>query len=81
MNCHNCGMPEGTLTNKGQHVQITLRAENNFCRDRKSTVWVCTEECAVQAWAISGYGTASSKWSVSLNQARANYKRERKQCP
>jgi hypothetical protein len=71
MKCANCGVPEGALTDKGQSIQITRRAENAFQRDRKVAVWVCTRECGLQQLAISRYGDATHKWPVTLAQFRA----------
>ena len=69
--CWSCGLPPGTDGNKGRSVQIVIPAENGFQRNRKSTVWVCSNECAVQALAISKYGPASHRWPISLAQFRS----------
>lgn len=71
MNCENCGVPQGALLSEGQTIQITRRAENRFKLDRKTTVWACTDECAIQALAISKYGPATHKWPITLSQFRA----------
>lgn len=75
MTCENCGIAEGALLDAGHRIQITRRAENNFKRESKATVWVCTEECGVQALGVSKYGKASHKWPVTLAQFRATVKR------
>jgi hypothetical protein len=71
MKCHNCGMGEGAVAGKGRNIQITLKPENNFQRQRKVSVWVCSDNCAYQALAISKYGPATSKWPVTLAQFRS----------
>ena len=76
MTCHNCGLPERALSQDGQTIQIQLAAGYGEKRPRRSTVWVCTEECALQAMAQSRYGSASSKWPVNLDQARTVFRRE-----
>ncbi len=76
MNCENCGLPPGALFDQGHRITITRRAENNFKRDSKATVWVCSRECGVQALGVSKYGRASCKWSVTLAQVRAWVKRQ-----
>ena len=76
--CHNCGVHEGSLLTEGQTVEVVLQAENKFHRDKKSTVWTCSEECKLQALAISKYGHKTSSWPVTLNQARTLLKREGK---
>jgi hypothetical protein len=74
--CENCGLPEGALLSKGFTAQIVRPAENNFQRERKATVWVCSEECGVQALAISKYGSKSSTWPVPLAKLRSLLKRQ-----
>lgn len=76
MSCENCGLPDGAHADKGHRLQITRRAENNFRRDSKTMVWVCSRECGVQALAISQYGIASHKWPVTLAQYRGTVKRQ-----
>lgn len=77
MNCHVCGIPKGALKNEGREVQIELKAANGFQRNRKVSVWTCTDECAIQALAVSKWGPNSSKWPVSLAQFRATKPLER----
>jgi hypothetical protein len=69
--CHNCGLPEKALSNPGHTLRVTSKAENNFHRDRKVGVWVCCDECAVQALGVSKYGPATHKWPVTLSQFRS----------
>lgn len=76
MSCHNCGTPQGTHSNPGRTITVVARAENGFQRNRKSTVWVCGDECAVQAMAISKYGPASFRWPVKLAKFRSMAKLE-----
>jgi len=78
MACENCGLPEGALQGDadGHKVQIIRRAANGYQRDKKVTVWVCSVECGVQAWGISKYGKATSKWPVTLAQVRGEVKRK-----
>jgi hypothetical protein len=76
MSCENCGLPEGALFDQGQKITITRRAENNYKRDAKALVWVCSGECGVQALGVSKYGHATCKWPVTLAQARASVKRQ-----
>lgn len=72
MNCHNCGLPQGALEgSKGREIQIELKAENAYRRNRKVSVWVCTDECGVQGLAVSKWGKAASHWPVTLAQFRA----------
>ena len=78
MACHNCGLPERSLSQDGQSIQIQLEKGYGEKRPRKSTVWVCTEECAIQALAVSKYGHQTSKWPVTLDQARTIIRREMK---
>jgi hypothetical protein len=47
------------------------KPENNFSRERKITVWVCSDECAIQAMGIAKWGSATHKWPISLAQYRA----------
>lgn len=69
--CENCGLPEGVTNNKGLRITITRRAENNFKRDTKAAVWVCSRECGIQASGVSQYGASTHKWPVTLAQYRA----------
>jgi len=69
--CHNCGLPEGALRNVGQTISITAATEFGDKRTRKHSVWCCTDECAVQALAISKYGKSSFRWPITLAQFRA----------
>jgi hypothetical protein len=78
MTCNNCGLPEHALSQDGQTVQIQLDKSYGEKRPRKSTVWCCSEECAVQALAASKYGHQTSKWPVTLDQARTIIRREMK---
>lgn len=71
MNCENCGLPEGALTTAGFTTQIVRPAENKFQRDRKAKVWVCSEECGIQALAVSKYGASTHSWPVPLSQLRS----------
>jgi hypothetical protein len=75
MTCENCGLPPGATNSPGQTIQITRPAENSFKRNTKSTVWCCSEECAVQAYAMSQYGKASHKWELPLSKIRTEYRR------
>lgn len=76
MTCENCGIPPGAKNSPGETLQIIRPAENAFKGKRKSTVWVCCEECAIQATAVSKYGVATHKWPVTLSQFRTLYRRE-----
>ena len=67
--CHMCGIPDGG-TDRGRVVEVIGKAQFGDKRARKSTVWVCSNECAHQALAVSKYGPASSKWPVTLAQFR-----------
>jgi hypothetical protein len=69
-NCENCGLPEWAVEGKGCSVVIEEKPENSYKRTRRRTVWCHSEECAVQALAISKYGRASHKWPVTLAQFR-----------
>jgi len=69
--CHNCGIPEKTYTNPGRTITIVQRAENGFQRNRKTTVWVCCNNCAHQAMAVSKYGPASFRWPISLEKFKS----------
>jgi hypothetical protein len=64
------------LIQDGRSVQIQLAAGYGEKRPRKSTVWVCSDECAIQAMGISKYGPATFRWPVTLAQARPIMKRE-----
>ena len=68
MACHNCGLPERSLSQDGQSIQIQLEKGYGEKRPRKSTVWVCTEECAIQALGISKHGAKTSSWPITLAQ-------------
>jgi len=70
MTCHSCGCPEHALSQKGQTVQIQLEKGYGEKRPRKSTVWTCSEDCALQDLACSKYGNQTSKWPVTWPQAR-----------
>ena len=76
MTCQNCGCPQGALIQDGRSVHIQLAAGYGEKRPRKSTVWVCSDECAIQAMGISKYGPATFRWPVTLAQARPIMKRE-----
>src|SRR5215831_5874371 len=69
--CHNCSLPCDCLSSPGRKITIQTKPENGFQRERKRTVWVCTDECAYQALAISKYGPAASRWPIRLAQFRA----------
>lgn len=71
MNCHNCGLPKGALKNDGREVQVEVRASNGFQRNRKISVWVCTDECGIQALGVSKWGPVTHRWPVTLAQFRA----------
>ena len=76
MTCHSCGCPEHALSQKGQTVQIQLEKGYGEKRPRKSTVWTCSEDCALQALACSKYGNQTSKWPVTWPQARTIIRRQ-----
>jgi hypothetical protein len=76
MTCHNCGLPQGTLSSAGRSIQITAKLEYGQKRARKQTVWCCTDECAVQALGQAKYGLATSKWPVTLSQFRSTVRLE-----
>lgn len=69
--CHNCGLPEGTSSNPGREIEITVKPENSFQRPRKVKVWCHSAECALQALAIAKYGAATFRWPITLAQFRA----------
>ncbi len=71
MTCETCGAAEWSAKDGGLTIQITRKAENNFQRDRKLTVWVCCRECGVQALAIAKYGPNTRNWPVTLAQFRS----------
>jgi hypothetical protein len=79
--CWNCGLPSGSLTTKGMTIQIQLAAGYGEKRLRKSTVETCCQECAIQALAASKYGHQTSKWPVTLAQARTIIRREMQREP
>jgi hypothetical protein len=68
MTCHNCGCPQGALIQDGRSVQIQLAAGYGEKRPRKSTVWVCSDFCAIQALGISKHGAKTSSWPITLAQ-------------
>jgi len=76
MNCYNCAMPPGTLASQGRDVKIVVRAENNFKRDHKVTVWCCSDECAIQTAYQARYGRATHRAPISLNQFRSEWRIE-----
>lgn len=69
MTCHNCGLPKGEKP--GRDVQLTLRSDGHFRRERRVTVWCHDDECAIEAMAIARYGLDTSKWPITLAQFRA----------
>lgn len=71
MTCENCGLPEYAVNGEGRRLQVTRRAENNFRRDRKVTVWCCSDDCATQTLAVAKYGNRTSTWPITLAQFRA----------
>jgi hypothetical protein len=71
MNCENCGLPPGATHDPGRTFEITKRALNAFHRDRKATVWACSDECAIQALGVAKYGSATHRWPITLAQFRA----------
>jgi hypothetical protein len=74
--CHNCGCPPGALKSAGRSIQVATALEYGQKRARKTTVWVCTDECAVQALGQAKYGTNTCKWPVTLNQFRSTVRFE-----
>lgn len=70
MTCHNCGCPDGALLCDGRKLEVTVRAENAYRRDRKQTVWVCSDECGVQALFVAKYG-ATHRAPMTLQKFRA----------
>lgn len=74
--CINCGLPEHSLSQEGQTIQIQLKAGYGEKRPRRSTVWVCTEECALQAMCISRYGENTAKWPITMAQGRVIMRKE-----
>jgi hypothetical protein len=69
--CVNCALPSNCLSTPGRKIAIQSRPENGFQKERKRTVWVCTDECAHQALAIAKYGPSTHKWPIRLAQFRA----------
>ena len=70
MACANCGLPEGTDSNKGRTIQLTQAPEYGSKRQRKAAAWVCSDECAYQALGLAKYGP-SHKWPISLAKFRS----------
>jgi hypothetical protein len=66
--CFNCGLPERTLSQDGKSIQIQLAVGYGEKRPRKSTVWVCSDFCAIQALGISKHGAKTSSWPITLAQ-------------
>ena len=75
MSCHSCGMPPGTTSNPGRHVEVTLEPEYGSKRQRKVKVWCCCDECAVQALGTAKWGP-SHKWPISLAKFRSTVRFE-----
>lgn len=67
--CSTCGIPDDG-SGRGRKIIITVKPENGFQRTRKTEVWVCCNECGVQALGISKYGAASHKWPIPLAKFR-----------
>lgn len=75
MSCRNCGLPEGTNPSPGRNVSITLAPEYGAKRQRKVSVWCCSDECAWQALGTAKYGP-SHRWPISLAKFRSITKLE-----
>lgn len=69
--CHNCGLPSWAISSPGETVQLRVKAESHFRRDRHISAWCCSPGCAVQARAIAEMGSATHKWPISLDQFAA----------
>ena len=69
--CHNCSMPEGQATDPGRSIVVMGDVRFGDKRPRKATVWVCCDECGVQALGQSKYGKKTFSWPVTLDQFRA----------
>jgi hypothetical protein len=52
-------------------LTIQHRAENQFRRNSRRTVWCHSKECAIQTLAIAKYGLPPSRWPITLSQFRA----------
>lgn len=70
-NCHNCGLPNWSQDKPGLQITVSAPAENKFKRDSRRLVWCHNDECAIQALAVSRYGSDSSRWPITLAQFRA----------
>jgi len=70
-NCQNCAMPENVSTHPGVKVVLNVRPQGKYERERKQTVWCCSDECAIQALAVAHYGPSTHKWPITLAQFRA----------
>lgn len=75
MTCYNCGLPPGATGNLGLAISIKVKPENGFQRESTKTVWVCSDECVVQAASISEYGPSTHRWPVTLSQFRSLWRR------
>jgi hypothetical protein len=71
--CHNCGLPSDCCPSKGYKIQITRKADNEYCRESKRTVWCHSKECALQALAVAKYGPTTHRWPITLAQFRATH--------
>ena len=69
--CHNCGLPQYATDQPGIQITVSAPAENKFRRETRRLVWCHSDECAIQALAVSRYGSASHKWPITLAQFRA----------
>jgi hypothetical protein len=69
--CENCGLPRWAVAGDGLSVVVQHKPENAYQRTKRRTVWCHSEECAIQALAISRYGLNSNRWPVTLAQFRS----------
>jgi hypothetical protein len=69
--CHNCGLPSDCCSTEGYRLQITRKAENEYRRDSRRTVWCHNKECAIQALAVARYGPSTHRWPITLAQFRS----------
>jgi len=61
-----CGLPSWAVSRGGVFTKLHIKAANRFGRDRRITVWCCTESCALQSRAVAQMGPASHKWPMTL---------------
>jgi hypothetical protein len=64
--CHNCGLPSYAVSTDGVTTQVRIVAESQYKRDRRISVWCCSETCALQARAQAEMGSATHKWRLNL---------------